>query len=538
MTLAVLSRSAVLTRARPVPRLLSKSVALMPLMALALYAVALLPRAAGLTWAAFLNSDAPAAAYQAVSLSGGAHLALHTELLPMLTEGGLLRLPGGHLAIQLLGPVLALLTVGLLCRTVWRLGASWVVTLVAGLAAGPILLWSVLFPTAHVYTFLATAALAFTICAVADGTARGWTLAVTGVVAGIALVGDQGFMAMGLLPFLTAGGAIWILRRQWHQARAVGIVLAICAVVTVLAEAVIHAMGVTFVGGAFFGSLGVGRVPLGTSIVGAVQALGEVVGGQWSGVTLAQPSAILADLAGALVILIAPAALLVQLRHNRTGEASTGRVAYLFFWSACDLLVVGAFVIFGYAQNGFGAHYLLPCLISAVATLPLVTTPGRAWLPRLGATLVAGVAASTMFSVSNMAFAGPHPPVDGAKVVAVLRSAGLTKGYADYWESHPLTWLSGESVHVYPVDVGACSSITAAPNICRYEYVDDAWYVTVPGPTFLITRRSYPCVNAAPASVLGQPVRSITVDADTTILVYSYDIAARFASPAMTTCAD
>jgi hypothetical protein len=85
-------------------------------------------------------------------------------------------------------------------------------------------------------------------------------------------------------------------------------------------------------------------------------------------------------------------------------------------------------------------------------------------------------------------------------------------------------------VRVFPVDEHCGSNESA---VCRYPFSDGAWYGDSGGATFLIVRRSYLCVNSEPRALLGQPERVIGVDADTTILVYRYDIASRF-SPANT----
>jgi hypothetical protein len=249
---------------------------------------------------------------------------------------------------------------------------------------------------------------------------------------------------------------------------------------------------------------------------------------------LSQPWDSLAFAAGLTVPLVAPAALIQQLRRRPATDIHAGRVAYLFFWTTADLLVLAVCVIFGYSVNAWSAHYLLPCYLSAVAALPFVAPAHPRSVPRFAAAVLALVQAIGLLSMPAADFSGPHPPTDAARVVASLKEAGLTKGYADYWESHSLTWLSAETVHVYPVDVQGC---TDAPNLCRYQYADAAWYTVAPGRTFLILRRSWPCVSSAPTRVLGQPERIITVNADTTINVYGYDIASRFASPIWAICA-
>src|SRR5262249_5355279 len=113
-----------------------------------------------------------------------------------------------------------------------------------------------------------------------------------------------------------------------------------------------------------------------------------------------------------------------------------------------------------------------------------------------------------------------------------IRALGLTRGYSGYWISHPITWLSGETVHVYPVQERGCEG---GRSICPYEYSGDAWYTPGAGPTFLLTTRADPCVPAVPDS-LGSPARVVPVDAATTLYVFNDDIAARFARTPLQLC--
>ena len=108
----------------------------------------------------------------------------------------------------------------------------------------------------------------------------------------------------------------------------------------------------------------------------------------------------------------------------------------------------------------------------------------------------------------------------------MLEGQGLTRGYADYWASNPLTWLSGEQVRVFPVIPGCAGT----GSLCPYEYASPSWYAPSPGASFLLTRAGELCPFGDVEGVLGQPERSISVDAASTVLVYPYDIATRFAT--------
>jgi len=531
----LISTRAPSSRRRSLPLGAPRLAAVAALGAIVVYCAVLAFRAVELSSATFLNADPPGAVYEAVSLFHGATIALHTEILPTLLEGVFLGLPGGHLAIQLLGPLLGLATIALMCWTVRRLDGTWLATAVAGTAAGPILLWSVLFPTARVLSFLTAALLAYALCTLTLGRGRRSLLVGCGVAAGIATVGDQGFLAIGIVPLLIAGGALWTVRHNRYDARAIVGILALAGAVTVFGEVGLRVLGVRLVADPFVWSPGVGTVPLATGVADAIRTLGDMVGGQWSGSVLSQPWSSLAFAAGLAVPLVAPAALIQELRRRAVSDVEAGRVAYLFFWTTADILVLAACVIFGYSVNAWSAHYLLPCYLSAVAALPFVAPARSRSVPTFVAAILAVVQAVGLLSMPSADFSGPHPPTDAARVVATLEAAGLTKGYADYWASHPLTWLSGETVRVYPVDIAGCGT---TPSICRYQYADDAWYTVVPGRTFLILRRSWPCVSDAPTTVLGRPQQIIRVNADTTINVYGYDIAARLAPQIRSICAN
>lgn len=506
----------------------------LPCAALFAYACVVAWRALPLSSAMFLSADAPEPSQQAAGIvSGHMFLPLHTELVPTLVEGGLLHVPFGHAAIQLLGPVLAVVAVMLLCMTVRDLHASWWITAVVAGAAGPLLIWSELFPTARVYSFVAQALLAFTVVRAARGRAGRVLLASAGIVAGTALVGDQGFAATGVLPLMLAGGVLAVEGARTIATRVL-LVVVVTAVVAAGAELALLAAGVHFESELFFAARGLGAVPLASGLIATFRMVGLLATGQWQAGPASPPWDALTILAGLAVTSIAPTVLALSLRRARREPADLARSAYILFWAAADLLVLAVFVLFGYSEaaNQTPEHYLIPCVISAAATLPLLT-PRRPWALSAVAATWAAVQAVAIALVPAAIYAGPHPPLDPHAIVAQIESTGVTIGYSDYWESYPLTWASDEALHVYPVDVRSCGS---GDDVCAYAYTPSSWYRPRSGPSFLVLRSSYPCVSHAPA-VLGRPYRTIVVNADTTVLFYSYDIAARFATQPVTTCA-
>src|SRR2546422_1033763 len=124
-----------------------------------------------LSGTAFLYSDAPEGAYLGAGIVAGQRvtLPLHSEIAPTALAGVLLGLPGGHLLVQLLGPLMWVTAVGLLCAAVRQVGGWWPLTLVTGLAASPIVLWTALWPTAHAFSLVGAAAASLAIVRVATG---------------------------------------------------------------------------------------------------------------------------------------------------------------------------------------------------------------------------------------------------------------------------------------------------------------------------------------------------------------------------------
>ena len=498
----------------------------LPMMALGAYLVVVAFRGAAFSNAMFAYADGPEAAYLgAAVLSAPTRLPLHSEIVVSLMEAGFLRAPFGHLLIQLLGPVLEGTAIAILCIAVRRLGGAWWLTAAMGLALGPIGLWATLYPTAHVYTLLCLAVLSLTVITLVRHRLRPRHAVVVGVLSGSALISDQSFAVEGLLPF-TLILALFAARGSRELLRPGAGVIVATAVTTAAGAALMAISGVHTI---FELTAGVTTYnTVWSSVNTIVHSLSALVSGSWFGSDPAPPLGALTSLLGVGLVLVAPCALLLQ-RRRRSDD---GLTAYLLFWTVADLAVLVGFVVGGYGGPPQQGHYLIPCVVSAVATFPLLVTPRRRVAGGVLAAAFVLVQAFAVLTLSASTLSGGDDTYESARILAAIRAAGLTRGYAEYWLSHPITWLSGETVQVLPVEQLNCDG---GMRLCPYLYSSDAWYRPIAGPAFLLVTSTDHCVVSAPAS-LGAPSSVVTVDDHATLYLYDHDITTSFAHSFVQLC--
>ena len=494
---------------------------------LAVYVVAMAVHGPVLSDAVFRMADAPTGAYLGASVlsSHSITLPLHSELIPTLLAGLLFRLPAGHLLTQLLGPALAAATVTCMCLTLRRLRVSWLATAMVSACAGPIVLWSVLFPTAHVYTFLAIALVGWVVTRLASQRLSAIAATACAIVGGTALLGDQSFLVVGLLPLGAAGLALSLRRHMRRPAMRAGWLSGASTIVAVAVALLVTARGVHLdTAAALRGDGSASGLGFGVSL--AARTFGWMLSGAWYGGAAPAGLDPALAVAGLCVPLVAPVALWQQLRRP---DPDDRRLAYLAYWAAADLLLVLAFLALGYAQSIASGRYLIPCALAAVATAPLLRLPRMPYVRLVGGLALgafAVVQAAGALMVPPAALAGPQAPTDTARILAVVNGLGLSRGYADYWAAAPVMWASNERVHVYPV-IPRCDG---AGSLCPYLYASPSWYAPARGQSFLLVRKPELCPFGDVTRVFGRPEHSTAVDAESTILVYSYDIASRFGS--------
>lgn len=498
----------------------------LPLAALAAYLVVATLRGHELSNAMFGYADGPESAYLGAGLlNSHTRLPLHTEIVVGLIEGALLRMPAAHALIQVLGPLLNAAAVAVLCLAVRRLGGAWWLSAATGLALGPIALWAALYPTAHVYTLLCLSVASLTVIALLRHRLRRWHALLAGGLFGSAVLSDPSFVLEGLMP-LSAIVVFSGVQRDRRVLRLGALVFAATLVTIGAGAAMMSAAGVQSV---FELKPGVTTYnTMGSSVNTIVHALSAIAAGSFFGADPAPPLGAVTSLLGAAIALVAPAALLMQVRR---GVADTARTAYLLFWTIADIAVIVAFVVLGYGGPPQQGHFLIPCLFSAVATFPFLFAPQLRLAGGAMAAVFIVIQAFAVMTLPGATLAAGDLPED-AHILAAIRAQGLTRGYAEYWLSHPITWLSEEKVHVYPVEQPNCDD---GVRLCPYLYSSDTWYRPTAGPTFLIVTKDNHCVVSAPASV-GTPVRVVSIDREASLYVYDHDIAAHFARTFVRLC--
>lgn len=284
------------------------------LVALAVYACAVARRGPSLSAATFSYADAPEGAYLGSALLGSpARLPQHSELVARLLEAALLRGPAAHLLIQLLGPLFTVCAVALMSVAVRRLGGAWLFAAAAGLAFGPIALWSSLFPTAHAYTLACLALLAMTAVALSRGRFKPWQALAVGVISGTAVLSDQGFVVEGLAPLALA--VAMLARRGGTSVIRGGVTLfGAAAVTTGLGALLLMAGGVHTIFAVTPGASSSNTVASSLSTI--VHTFSAMSAGTWYGADPSEPLGVVTALAGAAIALCAPIALVIHLRRS------------------------------------------------------------------------------------------------------------------------------------------------------------------------------------------------------------------------------
>ncbi len=239
----------------------------------------------------------------------------------------------------------------------------------------------------------------------------------------------------------------------------------------------------------------------------------------WSAVLVA--AAVLLTVVAVAVVFATP----VAIARPTVAETRTRR-SYVVFWASATVALVVGYLVSSAQQDLSSARYLIGLLWAVYCLAAYASLRWR----RVAAPLVvaavvsilAGAVTLVEYSFTRATVFGPPPSyvAAAAKIAAITRRAGVTRGYAPYWDASPLMWLSGESIHAFPVE--ACGT-----GVCAFAVNSlSGWYRPRAGRTFVVVDNRQPTFAALPAS-FGKPLASYRIDGHITLYLFGYDVASR-----------
>lgn len=416
-----------------------------------------------------------------------------------------------------------------------------VLTAAIAVSASPVVLYA--FVALRGPTWLGVGLMAAGLVALADppawlGSPRArWTLiAILGVIAGVSLASDPLFAPTGIVPFAAAAGIGWLLwgaaarRLAWSAAAVVGI----AAVAAELTTKVMGALGFRLVPTMPIRPAALGRIPTNLSYFAHdVLAFGNA--------EFPRPPAGVVSVPGLVTVLLCVGAVAAAIRFAprlRRLEVPPSAPAMALgllvaYWVLVAAFDTASFVLSNLPVAGVGtARYVVPVFL-AIAALGGLWGAGLGWR-RVGMAAVA--TALTVLSAAGMvqlvdSYKGALVVNDGPKVLALVRSEGIDKGYGGYWDAIGLSWRNDSGVGVYPVEECAPDGTRA---LCQFGVNTlTTWYRPVArARSFLLVAPSQIplSVGSPPPPSLGPPAEVHTVGVYT-VYVYGYDIGSRLAAP-------
>jgi hypothetical protein len=438
--------------------------------------------------------------------------------------------------------------VGLIAWACWKVAGRWAALLASsiGVAATPAVLLTVLPEGIHGLTFFADAILAaflvFHACKWKRASAATRTAAsgLVVLVAGLTVASDPLFLISGLLPFWAASTALWLTHRSRRNKRLALLVTVITGqalLLSAITGRVMHTLGFrtnyategfavasrdqisrnirVFVDHLW--TLGNGSAPLGEDPSLAASGMRYfVIGSVTAGIGLT------------LWILLRR-----LVRGREPGWLEQPLALYLLFWTASGLAIFGAFSLSTFAagpSNTF--NYVIPVFYALIATVPvLARRPGWARLPvTVGTTLFCLLSFLDKGGVLLYEQVPLFKPTDrvGAEVISFLTAQGVSRGYADYFNSHPLTRLSEGRIHSYPVL--PCRR-PVSPALCPFPVnTRTAWYRPTNGSRsfLLFDADSVTSISTPPPADFGAPAITGRFGG-VSVFVYDYDVGSKLA---------
>lgn len=429
-----------------------------------------------------------------------------------------------------------------------RVAGSWagLMTLAIGVGAGPAILATTITTGMRSHTWFAigaTAALLVYFASRPEEARRGPRIGLgvfAGVFAGVTVASDPLFVVSGLAPLVGAVTLGWLLIRTdkarnlalggWVLAAlAIGLGLAINRVMHNLGyRKTLIAEGYTFVTPDEFL----------TAAGGFARDILTLTNGNFFG----RPVSLLSLASLGMAVLTLGALFLsfvVVLKPTLTRVGAqvdqTPRTAYIFYWVLVQLATAVAYLLSPISSavgQTLTSRYLVPVFYAIAAIVPVWAAGSFTWRKLSVAGAATALCLLSIAELMSLPAASAEPIRTVApRIETFLQEEGLERGYGGYRLAHPFTYSVDMAHRTYPVFECRPPSTELCPFPVNTRSV---WYRPEAGiRTFLITDpdAGFLALSSPPSQTLGEPSQQRRFGS-LLVLVYEYDIASKFASPA------
>ncbi len=218
-------------------------------------------------------------------------------------------------------------------------------------------------------------------------------------------------------------------------------------------------------------------------------------------------------------------------RPSRAEDPATAALyAHLAFWILAGVLLGATFVLSSVPADQNSARYVLSVGYAVVVLVAIAAASrprARAFVVvGLSLVLVSGIRGFVRGDIQDNPSQFPTGDISGP-LERLAAAERVEHGYAGYWTAAALTWQTKAAVKVYPV-----KSCTGGPTLCPYTlHRISSWYDPRPATRSLLVIDPAQLSAGGPRETdpaFGAPERVSRIGR-TTVYVYGYDIAAKFA---------
>ncbi len=457
---------------------------------------------------------------------GTIYLGNHAGYSDLLLSALGLRFPAPMLSPQAVIYAVYLIGALILGWTVRRI-AGWRPAIIAALIsmlASPLLLFNEASPAGRVTSLTNLAVLGWVLVSLALAPRR--SLATTaaasigaGLMSGVDAISDPLFAAVGLIPFVLTGAALWARRRDRQSAWLAAVVAAttVTAVAGALAtRGVAHLLDLH----ALPSHLQLSSL---REMVHNLHLVGAATGATAGQLSASVGSGTMSYVQTGFGVVVAVTVLAALVDAGRTLLGSFGEepraeavATHKVYWALVAGLDLALVLLSNYAIGITTIRYLTPLWLALAALLPL------ALRQRPVGWVVLTVAVAALAAVDAAAFATlqlPESP-SRAPLTVSLESQPITRAYADYWDANIVTWASGGRVAVR--QVAPCGGDAA--HLCPYDTnAASAWFQPTSGEVAVVVDPRY-SLRDPPSPAFGTPERVVRLAGGITVYVYPHDL--------------